>query len=248
MFLKTIAFLAALAGADDGRSSAPPPRAPAATRVAQAPAAPSATRIVDRVQEFYRTTKHLSAKFRQTNVNATFGKTAISDGRVYLKKPGKMRWDYFSKRNKNQVSKTQISDGKTIWAVDFGGRWYYKESLSQSALPVAVTFLSGSGDLKKDFHAKLDKSGKWAGSKTDHVLELTPRQPSAQFKELFLVVDPSNYRVKHSIVINAAGDVNQFSFYEPNTARVLADGSFVFNPKSKAAKGFREIQPTQAKP
>ena len=33
------------------------------------------------------------------------------------------------------------------------------------------------------------------GGKTDHVLKLTPKAPSAQYKLLYLVVDPGTSRV-----------------------------------------------------
>ena len=244
MFMKTIAFLTALAGADEGRKTPPP--APVAVKVAQAsPAANQASTIVNEVQRFYRSTQQLTAKFRQTTMNKTFGIPKANDGRVYLKKPGKMRWDYFSKRNKNEVVKSQMSDGKTLWVVDHTGKWYFDEPLSNSALPVAVTFLTGTGDLNKDFNARMDTSGRY-GTKGDHVLLLTPKKPSAAFKQLFLVVDPGNYRVKQSIVINAAGDTNQFAFYEPDTRKSVAATWFVFNPKAAATKAYRKIQPNQA--
>ena len=178
-------------------------------------------------------------------MNATFGIPKQSDGRVYLKKPGKFRFDYVCKRNTSQVCKAQMSDGATIWVIDYSGKWYFTQPLNQSALPVAVTFLTGKGNLTSEFNPRLDSSGKY-GAPGDLVLELTPKKPSAQFKSLFLVVDPADYRVKQSVVINAAGDVNQFRFYDPDTAKDVPDTWFVFNPRAPAAKGFRQIKPQQA--
>jgi len=223
-----------------------PPTSPTAGAIRMAPPAPTAgeaDKIVKGVQEFYKTTDHLTAKFRQNVVNKTFGLPSMNDGKVYLKKPGKMRWDYFSKRNKTEVTRSQMSDGKTIWAVDKNGKWYYRQSLDKSALPVAVTFLTGKGDLGKEFNARLLTGSKY-GTASDKVLELTPKKPSAQFKTLVLVVDPSNFRVKKSIVTSATGDTNEFSFYEPDTAKAVDDKIFVFNPA--AAKGFREIKAEDA--
>lgn len=222
------------------------PTSPTAGAIRVAPPPPTsgeADKIVKGVQEFYKTTEHLTAKFRQNVVNKTFGLPSMNDGKVYLKKPGKMRWDYFSKRNKTEVTRSQMSDGKTIWAVDKNGKWYYRQSLDKSALPVAVTFLTGKGDLGKEFNARLLTGSKY-GTGTDKVLELTPKKPSAQFKTLVLVVDPSNFRVKKSIVTSATGDTNEFSFYEPDTAKSVEDKIFVFNPA--AAKGFREIKAEEA--
>jgi outer membrane lipoprotein-sorting protein len=136
-----------------------------------------------------------------------------------------------------------MSDGKMIWAVDINGKWYYKQNLAQSTLPVAVTFLTGKGDLGKEFDSKL-LTGTKHGGPNDKVLELTPKKPSAQFKTLVLVVDPANYRVKKSIVTTATGDTNEFAFFEPDLAKAVADTWFVFNPK--AVKGFREIKAEDA--
>lgn len=242
---KIIALVLALfSGGGAGASGTSRP-----VRVAQGPAAkpgaPAASaeaeKIIDEVQKFYQDTPQLTAKFRQTFKSGTFGKTTISDGQVYLKKPGRMRWDYVSKRDRS-ITRSQMSDGNTIWVVLVQNKQYFEQSLADSTLPVAVTFLTGKGNLKKDFNAALDVSGKF-GAKTDRVLHLTPKQPSAQFKDLYLVVDPQNFRVKQSIVINAGGDVNQFQFFEPDTRKKVADTWFVFNPKAPAAKGFRLIEP-----
>ena len=212
-----------------------------AIRIAPAPA----DQVVKGVQAFYKKTSQLTAKFRQTNVNKTFGLPTVNDGKVYLKKPGKMRWDYFSKRDKSKVSRSQMSDGKMIWAVDINGKWYYKQSLAQSTLPVAVTFLTGKGDLSSEFNAKL-LTGSKHGAASDKVLELTPKKPSAQFRSLVLVVDPASFRVKKSIVTTATGDTNEFSFFEPDTSKLVADTWFVFNPNGPGTKGFREIKAEDA--
>jgi len=217
------------------------PAQPTAGAIRIAPNAADA--VVKGVQNFYKSTNQLTAKFRQSNYNKTFGMPTVNDGKVYLKKPGKMRWDYFSKRDKSKVSRSQMSDGKMIWAVDINGKWYYKQSLAQSTLPVAVTFLTGKGDLAKEFNARVVTDSQHGGA-GDKVLELTPKKPSAQFKTLVLVVDATNFRVKKSIVTTATGDTNEFSFFEPDLAKAVADTWFVFNPKT--AKGFREIKAEDA--
>ncbi|HEU5061097.1 MAG TPA: outer membrane lipoprotein carrier protein LolA [Kofleriaceae bacterium] len=223
------------------KNSAPASPTAGAIRIAPNPA----DDVVKGVQDFYKKTSQLTAKFRQTNVNKTFGLPTVNDGKVYLKKPGKMRWDYFSKRDKNKVSRSQMSDGKMIWAVDVNGKWYYKQDLAKSTLPVAVTFLTGKGELSKEFNARL-LTGSKHGTASDKVLELTPKKPSAQFKTLVLVVDPATFRVKKSIVTTATGDTTEFSFFEPDTTKMVADTWFVFNPSGPTTKGFREIKAEDA--
>ncbi len=208
---------------------------PAPLRVA---ARLTADQVVSKVQAFYTDTKQLTAFFRQTYTNATFGKTSKSDGEVRIKKPGKMRWDYKGKNIK--VKKSFISDGATLWAVEHDNKQVLMQSLNDNMLPVAVTFLYGKGDLSRDFSAAIDGSGNY-GKKSDYVLELTPRTPSAQYKKLYLVVDAGNFRVKQSVVIEASGNVNHFRFYSPNTKRPVKDSWFVVNVKK--LKNYRVIEP-----
>lgn len=192
--------------------------------------APEADDIVDKVQAFYADADKLTAKFRQTYKNVTFGTTKVSDGKVWIKKPGKMRWDYKGKGKTSKTKKSFISDGTNLWAVEHDNKQVIKKDLEENMLPVAITFLYGKGDLKEDFDAALDTSNTY-GTKKDIVLELTPKEVSAQYKKLYLVVDPDDYRVKQSIVHEASGNTNHFRFYEPDTQKAVKDAWFVFNEK-----------------
>ncbi|HKE19051.1 MAG TPA: outer membrane lipoprotein carrier protein LolA, partial [Kofleriaceae bacterium] len=125
-------------GAQPGKQpGAQPPAQPPAPGPAAGSSA-EAEKLVDRVQKFYQATPQFTAKFRQTTVLGAFGKTQTNDGRVYLKKPGRMRWDYVNKRDKKTISKSQMSDGTTIWVVLVADKQYFQQSLKDSALPVAV--------------------------------------------------------------------------------------------------------------
>lgn len=202
-----------------------------------------AEEVVAKVQAFYTNTQQLTALFRQTYNNTTFGKETVSDGKVWIKKPGKMRWDYQS-NDKRKVKKSFISDGTTLWAVEHDNKQVFVQDLKDNMLPVAITFLYGKGDLARDFVPKLDSSGKY-GNKGDYVLELTPRSPSAQYKTLYLVVDPANFRVKQSVVIEASGNINHFRFFSPDTQATVKDSWFVFNVKK--AKDYRVLKPEDVK-
>lgn len=207
------------------------------TRVAAA----SATRVVADVQKFYNQTKQYQAIFRQTYTNKAFGQKTVKDGKVYIKKPGKMRWEYKGKKGLRSLF---VSDGTNAWMVEFDNKQYAHQALNNSVLPVAITFLYGKGNLTSDFVPGIDTSGKY-GSKADHVLRLVPKKPSAQYKELYLVVDPANYRVKESIVVEGNGNVNHFKFYQPDTGKAIADAFFIVNVKSLKAKNYRKINPAK---
>ncbi len=257
--LKTLAFVLATAAATAsvavaGPGTAAPTAAPAApaiglfgklfalpghpVRVAQTP---TAANLLAGVQKFYAGIQHVNAKFRQEVTNTTFGRSDISDGKLWIAKPGKMRWDYQAKKTKKSkasIAKSFISNGSYLYVVDNENKQVIKKDLQKNLLPTAVTFLYGKGDLAADFVPAIDTT-KTYGGKTDTVLKLTPKAPSAQYKFLYLVVDPPTGRVKESVIIDGAGNSNHFRFYEPDFETSTKDAWFEFS--DKAVKAYRII-------
>lgn len=211
----------------------------AATPTGTAAAPAAATQVVDRVQQFYAGIKQVTASFRQAVTNDTFGTTKTSDGTVWIMKPGKMRWDYLEKKKDSvEVKKSFISNGTYVYVVEHDNKQVVKKSLQQDLMPVAVSFLYGKGDLKAEFNAELDKTGKY-GEKDDIVLRLSPKQPSAQYKNLFLVVSPKDFHVSQSVIVDSSNNVNHFRFYAPDFEKPIKDSYFEFDERS--VKNYRVI-------
>jgi outer membrane lipoprotein carrier protein len=206
-------------------------------------AKPNASTVVDNVQKFYAGIQQVKAQFRQTVVNKTFGSTKKSDGTLWLMKPGKMRWDYVDKKQgKAVVKKSFISNGQYLYVVEHDNKQVVKKNLQNDLMPVAVSFLYGKGDLKAEFNAEIDTSGKY-GAKGDIVLKMTPKKPSAQYKNLYLVVAPDNYRVKQSVIIDSSDNTNQFQFFAPDFATAQKPSIFEFSETS--VKNYRIVDADQ---
>jgi outer membrane lipoprotein carrier protein len=214
----------------------PTPAAPATA----APATPiTAVDAVDRVQQFYAGIKQVTASFRQAVTNDTFGSTKTSDGTVWIMKPGKMRWDYLEKKDAEvKVKKSFISNGKYLYVVEHDNKQVVKKNLQQDLMPVAISFLYGKGNLKAEFNPELDTTGKY-GEKDDLVLKLAPKQPSAQYKNLYLVVSRADFHVSQSIIIDSSNNVNHFRFYRPDFQTPVKDSYFEFDERS--VKNYRVI-------
>ena len=234
---------------------APAPQAPAAaprpvTRVVTsvplvaaptAAAAVTADTALDNVQKFYGSIKQVTALFRQTVTNDTFGSTKSSDGTVFIMKPGKMRWEYTQKKKGvSKVEKSFISNGNMLYVVDHGNMQVMKKNLAQDLMPVAVSFLYGKGDLKSEFTPAIDTSGKYGG-KGEIVLKLTPKtnRPSAQYKNLILVVSPADFHVTQSIIVDSSNNINHFKFYAPDFTKAIKDTLFEFDETS--VKNYRIV-------
>ena len=220
------------------------PMVAAPTAVA-AVAPASAVEVVGKVQKFYGSIQQVSAKFRQAVTYDTFGSTKTSDGTVFIQKPGKMRWDYLEKKKTNiVVKKSFISNGSYLYMVEHDNRQVMKKNLGQDLMPVAVSFLYGKGDLKAEFTAELDKSGKY-GSKEDITLKLTPKKASAQYKNLYLVVATTDFHVTQSVIIDSSNNVNHFRFFAPDFQKPIKASWFEFDERS--VKNYRIIDADQQK-
>lgn len=192
--------------------------------------AQSAQDVLANVQKFYAGTPQLSATFEQSVSNATFNNTQTSEGRLWVAKPSQFRFDYNSKRTK-KVEKNFIFDGTTLWFVDHPNLKIYKQSTAGSSLPAAVSFLTGGSSLANNFTIALNTSGTYGG-KGATVLELTPKTASAQYKQLFFVVDPADWHISQSIVITPNDDVQTFTFKAPDYKKPIKPATFQFTPKA----------------
>jgi len=249
--MSRIAFLIACTGLSLSLLGAPSFAAPTATPApAAAPVAASPLTgdvAVDNVQKFYAGIDQVTAKFAQNVTNSTFGTTKPSQGTVWLMKPGKMRFDYNEKTGGTVlVKKTFLSNGTTLYMIEHDNKQVVEKSLQADLMPVALSFLLGKGDLKKEFNTQLnptlDPKLNLAGT-TDLVIGLTPKQPSAQYKQLVLVVNKTDFHVKQSIIIDSSANINQFSFYEPDFKTPIPASRFDFDPKS--VPSYRVINANQ---
>jgi outer membrane lipoprotein carrier protein len=189
---------------------------------APAHAAPPVTEVVTRMQAFYNTTKDLKGKFKQVYTDTLYNKQRTHYGYLYVKKPGMMRWNYVKPEKKSF-----IADGKELWVYEPEDKQAFRNPLSTTNLSTGLTFLLGTGDLAKEFEVA------WAeaklGAPTDLVLKLTPKKPTAQYKEIVLCVDPKSFAVNESMVVGKHNR-NHFVFTEVEFNTRLQRSRFVFRP------------------
>ena len=199
------------------------------------PTTRNASTVLASVQHYYTSTNQLTAVFRQVVTNTTFGSTHSSDGKLWVAKPDKFRFDYMQKMGSTvNVAKTFAFDGTTLWYVDNANKQIYQQPAQGSPLPAAMSFVTNASALSTQFNVSINTSGKY-GANGATVLELTPKQPSAQYKQIFFVVDPADWHVTESIVVDANGDTNDFKFYTPDPRAVVAPSLFQVNPTALPA-------------
>jgi outer membrane lipoprotein carrier protein len=197
-----------------------------ASVAAAQPAKTTPAETLANVAAAYKKPQHFRAKFKQTVTYALTGKPTVSTGDVYLSKPDKLRFDYFKDK---KADKHFIFDGKTLWVVEHEKTQIIKQSAKGSALPAAMGFFTNAGSLAKDFTITAAPSDKLVPGAI--VLALSPKQPSAQYKELYFVVDPTSWLVTRTTVVNSSGDSNTIEFSDV-TNKDVAARTYQFDPKT----------------
>jgi outer membrane lipoprotein carrier protein len=202
--------------------AAPASASSAATTTAPADAALNA--VIDTLQKTYEGTRDFKGSFKQKFTYTMLRRSQESTGRVSFEKPGRMRWDY-----DKPAEKAFIVDGKALWIVQPQDKVAFVNAcFQQDGLTASVAFLWGEGRLREQFNIS------WFdgvfGDKTDHHLLLLPKSNNAVFARLILVVDPKTSRVKQSVVVDPAGNVNQFMFSDLVFNGGISKGTFTYKP------------------
>ncbi len=198
--------------------------APAAVVTTTAATGPKLDAVIDALQKTYEGTTSFKGSFQQKFTYTMLRRTQESTGTVSFEKPGRMRWDY-----DKPAEKAFIVDGKALWIVQPSDKVAFVNAcFQQDGLTASVAFLWGEGRLREQFTIS------WFdgvfGEKTDHHLLLLPKDNNSIFARLILVVDPKTSRVKQSVVVDPAGNVNQFMFKNLVFNSALAKGSFSYKP------------------
>jgi len=193
------------------------------------PAEMSANDVAERIQGFYKETADYNANFKQTYTDIAAGATKTSKGRVYFKKPGKMRWDYYNPSGKGR-SKVLVSDGASFWIYEYEFKQAFKKCLADSQLPTSLKFLMGQGDLIKEFNISFaDKS-----TAKKPVLNLVPKVPTSKYTRLVFELDAKTFQVKKTTIFDPYGNTNQIEFANAKINKNLPDSGFTFEPPKDA--------------
>lgn len=175
--------------------------------------------VLTEIQNRYENTLDLEAQFIQEYVGKVMRQPQRSEGKVYFKKKGMMRWDY---RIPNQQL---ISDGKTLWL-------YQPEEKQVFVYPAEdmvkeFGFLSGVGDLRRDFRL-LNPLEIVEEKENTYVLELAPREVHPAVSKLSFRVDQKSYYIVQVDIIDSLGNVTRTRLTEIQPNRGLPEAFFQF--------------------
>jgi outer membrane lipoprotein carrier protein len=197
--------------------------------------------IAAAVDEHYDHLRTLQAEFTEEYSGAGIERTEA--GTLWLakggmKKPGKMRWEYRSPREK-----LFVSDGRDAWFYVPGDRQARKtdaRKLDDIRSPLA--FLLGKSKLEKELQGLSLAPDVTPAVGGDVVLRGVPQALADRISEILLEVTPEHQIVR--IVINEVdGSVTEYRFSDQKEDVSIPEGRFQFKPPAGTETVEGELGP-----
>jgi outer membrane lipoprotein-sorting protein len=197
---------------------------------AQAPPAQSLDDVIKGLEGAYGKINDLKAEFNQNAFNKSLNQTIPATGSVYLKKGGKLRWEY-----SQPTAQEIVSDGKTLWV--------YTKTLNQvnvAPAPEALagpagSFLVGLGKLREHFEVRFLNPAAPRDVDGNFVLDLAPRQPLPTMSRLILSIDPKAWQVRKAVIYDQFENTVTMRFTRMALNSNLPDSLFTFTPPKGVA-------------
>lgn len=187
--------------------------------------------VVKRLQARYEKTKDLQADFAQKTLIEGFERPITSSGKVYIKKPGRLRWHYLDPAtediyvNRDDV-KVYVPEHKQVLV----------GKLTQMAASKApLELLQGAAKLQESFEIE-PTPGKGRGVGGLRLLTLLPKEqahePTRSLQRIVVEVFPKTYYIRTVSLYEISGNVSHFEFSSLEANVGLSDD--LFDPKFPA--------------
>ncbi len=225
-----IPLLAGLLGAGSALAQSKPPAPSSSAAPTPAPAASgkmTPTDLSAQIQKAYQSINAYEADFDQQYAMKAFGQTKSSKGHVTFVKPGKMRWDYSDPAE--QKGNVVVSDGTTLWSYSVKDKQARKMMVKDSQMPTALAFLTGKGDLSKEFNLELMDPAKLK-FEGGYVLKATPKTATNLYNFVLFYVDGSTYHVRRVLIVDGQDNRNRFDFAKPQVNSTVKNELFQWSP------------------
>lgn len=182
--------------------------------------------IAAAVDAHYNHLRTLEAEF--TELYRGSGMERTESGTLWLKKPGKMRWEYRSPKEK-----LFVSDGKTAWFYVPEDRQARKSSAKKlEDLRSPLAFLLGKTKLEKELRGLSLAPDVEPLESGDVVLRGVPKGLEDQISEIVLEVTPDK-RIARLIMQEVDGASTEYRFSDQKEDVSIQDARFGFKPPAE---------------
>ena len=174
--------------------------------------------VVKKLQGRYEQTKDLQADFQQTTRIEGFATPLTSNGRMFIKKPGLLRWDY----REPTVEEIYVTRNDVMMYVPEHKQVLVGKLTQMAASQAPLQLLQGVAKIEEEFDIESTRGGE-RGEGGLPLITLTPKstEPDASrsVSKLVVEVQPKTYFIKTVTIHEISGNISTFIFsgLKPNT-------------------------------
>ncbi|HEY3928390.1 MAG TPA: outer membrane lipoprotein chaperone LolA [Candidatus Koribacter sp.] len=180
-------------------------------------------KIADAIDHRYNDLRSMQAQFTE-NYRGN-GMDRSESGTLWLKKPGKMRWEYTVPHDK-----LFVSDGKLAWFYVPGEQQARQAKVkSLDDLRTPLRYLLGHTKLEKEFTGLSLAPDVKPEDPGDTLLRGVPNSMADRVSQVLLEITPE-HRIARIVVDELDGSTTEFKFSSEQDNPVIADARFEFKP------------------
>lgn len=183
--------------------------------------------LAKRIQTAYDAIRDFKAHFVQESSIKSWNAEQVqkAEGMVYLKKGGRMFWDYQS-----PTPQQIISDGRQLWFYEPEDKQVMVTTVGEGLQSqVSADLLNGKAQLTRDFTIRdiTSPSDRDGGC---HVLELIPRTAQPNLSKIILRADRNTFHIMQTEVYDLFDNLTRITFSRVEIDTLLSDALFTFIP------------------
>lgn len=192
--------------------------------------------VVDNLQQRYEKIKDYQADFSQEAVLKLGQTTEKAFGKIYIKKPDMMRWDYDKPRRQQIIiNKSEI----IIYVPD--EKQVMKDRVPQGSVNM-TSFITNIARIREDFNIAFYQNKKEPNSGR-YFLELTPKKEGMNIAKAVLDVSENDFLILKLSITDLQGNITNVSFLNIRIDAGIKDSLFAF----KIPKGVEVIERPKAR-
>jgi outer membrane lipoprotein carrier protein len=184
-------------------------------------ALPSVSSVARQVDEHYNHLETLTADF--VEIYQGSGMERTESGILWLKKPGKMRWEYRSPENK-----LFVADGRYTWFYLPQEKQVRKSSLRRlEDVRSPLAFLLGKTKLEKELQGLSFAPGVQPQNAANWIIRGAPKGLDDRVRQILLEVTP-DHRIARILIDGADDSLTEYRFSSQKENAPVADAKFRF--------------------
>ncbi|MFO7760036.1 MAG: outer membrane lipoprotein chaperone LolA [Thermodesulfobacteriota bacterium] len=187
----------------------------------------SVPEIAAELQQTYEQTRTIQADFQQkASVTGMPDRQRIGRGKVKIKKPGLIRWDYMTPEKQ-----ILVSDGEQFSFYLAEENQMIVTTVEQYlGKDVIYSFFKGSGQIMEDFKAA--PAPEKMCTPDNYCLKLTPKESHPQVETFYIWCDRESYMIKRLRILDPLGGFTDIKFSNIVANQPVSDEIFSFSPPS----------------